>query len=460
MTTSPLHDVIVIGAGLSGLNAALHLEAGGARVQVIEARNQVGGRIQSMLQVGHPQEAGGTYIGAGYQRLAAIIKRSGLELVDVTPMLAFFREQDLVLDGELIRQSDWPEHPRNSFPESRRALMPWAFSRVMAMEENPLPSPGHWSDPKFECHDGSVENWLAGLGLSPSAIGLAYDLNPSFGDNASDISALFLFFRAAFSLAQRKSAPAGVMGYTVRDGMQKIPEAMTQLLQGEVHFNRPVKAITSSSDCVEVRCNDGAIYRGRQVVCSLPPGPLRNVAFDPPLPTNQASALQSLGSQPVTQFYFSHRSSFWEDDGYAPSMYTDGPAGMVAAARNGSDPREITSFTAWVMGPKARQLDLLQEADAARAVLGAIETVRPAAKGQLDYVGCKAWGQDSYAGGAWAYFKPGQISRFASELATPHERIHFCGEHLARSARGMEGAMETGEDVAKDILAACTGCRY
>jgi monoamine oxidase len=38
-------DVLVIGAGLSGLESALLLEEQGARVQVIEARRRVGGRV-------------------------------------------------------------------------------------------------------------------------------------------------------------------------------------------------------------------------------------------------------------------------------------------------------------------------------------------------------------------------------------------------------------------------------
>ena len=38
-------DVLVIGAGLSGLHAAMLLEDGGAKVQVIEARDRIGGRV-------------------------------------------------------------------------------------------------------------------------------------------------------------------------------------------------------------------------------------------------------------------------------------------------------------------------------------------------------------------------------------------------------------------------------
>lgn len=445
-------DVVVIGAGLAGLNAALHLQEGGARVQVLEARDQVGGRVHSMRQLGHSQEAGGTYIGASYNRINSVCRRVGIELVDVSPMLAFFREQDLVLDGELIRQSEWPEHPRNVFPDPFKDQMPWTLHRTLAVQDNPLPAPERWLDPEFAVHDVSVRSWLMGLGLDESAVRLAYDLNPSFGGHAGDVSALFLFFRAAFSIAQRRSTPDGVVGYTVRDGVQRIPEAMAELLEHDVHFRKTVKAIVDSGGQVEVRCTDGTKFVARHVVCSLPYSVLRNVTIDPPLARRHAESVRSLESQPVTQMYFAHRSNFWANDGHAASMFTDGPAGMFAASRNGENPEEVTSFTAWIMGPKAKRLASLPEDDAIQAVLRAIEAVRPAAKGRLEYLGLKAWGNDHCARGAWAYFKPGQMTRFAATMGRPHGRTHFCGEHLARTARGMEGAMESGEQVAREIL--------
>ena len=156
----------------------------------------------------------------------------------------------------------------------------------------------------------------------------------------------------------------------------------------------------------------------------------------------------------MTQIYFAHRSRFWERDGYRPSMFTDGLAGMVAASRNGEDPAEVTSFTAWVMGRNARRLDALPEAEAGRLVREAIEAIRPATRGELEFLGLKAWGRDPFARGGWAWFGPGEITRFAAGMGHPHGPIRLCGEHLARTARGMEGAMESGERAARDILAA------
>jgi monoamine oxidase len=127
---------------------------------------------------------------------------------------------------------------------------------------------------------------------------------------------------------------------------------------------------------------------------------------------------------------------------------------MLAAARNGENPREVTSFTAWLMGDMAAELDHLPPDEIGRLVIADIERIRPAARGRLELLGVHSWGADPHAAGAWAYFRPGQVGRFAAGMGAPHGRIHFCGEQLAVSARGMEGAMESAERAARAILSA------
>ncbi len=407
-----------------------------------------------MRQLGANAEAGGTYIGAGYERVFAAAARFDVRLVDVTPVLEFFREQDLGLDGELIRQAEWPAHPANPFPAADKGQMPWSYHRALAMRENPLARPGDWTDARFAGLDVSMREWLAARGLDAEAIRVAYELNPSFGADAGDVSALFLLFRAAFSKAQRAHARGASIGFTAEHGVQRIPEAMAGALAREVELGRAVEAIRCDARGAEIRCADGARYRAGHVVCSVPLAVLRRIAIDPPLAGPQAEAVAALPSQPITQVYLRPTAAFWEADGYAPSLYTNSDAGMLAAVRSGTAPGEITHFSAWVMGRRAVELDRLAPAEAGRRVIAAVEQLRPAARGKLELIGVQSWGADPYAGGAWAYYRPGQVRRFAGRLGAAHARIVFCGEHLATDARGMEGAMATGERAAAAVLGA------
>lgn len=453
MSGNAQHDVVVVGAGLAGLNAALRLEAEGCDVLVLEAQERVGGRIHSMRHLGSNAEAGGTYIGAGYARIIDVARQFGVRLIDVTPLLEFFREQDLALGDEIIRQHEWTSHGLNPFPEADRHLLPWQYHRALAMRENPLEAPHQWIEPEFADRDVSAHEWMKSLGLSDRAIDIAYGINPSFGADAHDISALLLFFRAAFSKAQRRFAPQGSVGYTAEGGVQRIPEAMAAGLRRDVALGRTVVGIESGEYEARVHLADGSRVTASAVVCALPFTVLRGIRIDPPLRGPQAEAVKRLKSQPITQVYLRPKSAFWEQDGFSASLYTDSPAGMVAAVRSGDDPTRVTTMTAWLMGPNAARADAKPDADAGRDVIAAIERLRPAAKGQLEFIGLKSWGRDPYALGAWTYFRPGEIRAFAAHMGRRHERIHFCGEHLGLANRGMEAAMESGERAADEILA-------
>jgi monoamine oxidase len=406
-----------------------------------------------MRQLGHTAEAGGTYIGAGYSRVIGAAERHGVELMDVTPILEFFREQDLAYRGEIIRQSDWPTHPANDFPAADREHMPWNYHRVLTMRANPLEDPGAWTLPQHAALDVPAHDWFRSLGLSERAIELAYGLNVSFGRNARDVSALLLLFRGAFSKSQRAAAPKDSLGYTARHGVQRICEAMAAAVQGGVELGHVVTGIAQTPDRATVHCANGLRVNAKHVVVAVPLGVLRRIALDPALPGAQAEGVANLPSQPMTQVYMAAKSRFWEQDGYAPSLFTDTQAGMLAAARNRERPSEVTSFAAWVIGDQAAALDRLSPADAGRAVIAAVEKLRPAAKGQLELLGMHSWGNDPYAGGAWAYFRPGDVTRYAATLGDAHGRLKFCGEHLAVMSRGMEGAMESAEEAVSAVLA-------
>jgi phytoene dehydrogenase-like protein len=57
-----LYDVIVIGAGYTGLTAARDLATTGHEVLLVEARDRIGGRTWSSNLGGYPFEMGGTWV--------------------------------------------------------------------------------------------------------------------------------------------------------------------------------------------------------------------------------------------------------------------------------------------------------------------------------------------------------------------------------------------------------------
>jgi len=84
--------------------------------------------------------------------------------------------------------------------------------------------------------------------------------------------------------------------------------------------------------------------------------------------------------------------------------------------------------------------------------MNSIEELRPAAKNKLEAVAYHSWSLNPFSQGDWSYWGPGQITAFGRHIGNRHGQIHFCGEHTAVSNRGMEGAMESGERAAFEIM--------
>jgi monoamine oxidase len=318
---------------------------------------------------------------------------------------------------------------------------------------NPLTTSDAWLKAENAKYDISLNDWLKQSGQSDEIIQLAYNTNPTHGMSAHDVSALMVMFGAVFGGMQRQlTANNPVKGYTAKGGNQAIPEAMANALKNEVQLNTAVIGIRSNADGVEVHCADGTVHRADRVISSLPCSVLRRVKIDPVMSGKQDLAVRTLNSQVINQVHIVPKSPFWEKDGLNPNMFTDSLAGMVIAEHKGAKPADITSLTVWLRGERAAWADQVDTQVAINAVVADLERLRPAAKGQLEVLGYKSWYRDPFSSGDWAVYAPGQVTSFMTDIANPHGRLHFCGEHTAVANRGMEGAMESGERVALEAL--------
>ena len=182
-------DVVVLGAGVSGLNTAWLLEQEGLSVAVLEGRQRVGGRVHTLFeQPGYPEMGFGAMF-HGYGRGLATAKRVGVEMVDIRNRMGNGEEPVLVIGGRVIGRAEWATSPDNPFPAAHKAVMPWElFPRLMA-RNNPLKDWTRWMEPDSAPLDVSVHEFLRAQGLSDAAIKLAFDTSPYYGTNSYDVSA-------------------------------------------------------------------------------------------------------------------------------------------------------------------------------------------------------------------------------------------------------------------------------
>lgn len=444
-------DVLVLGAGVAGLDAAWLLEQQGLRVAILEGRDRVGGRVRTLFdQPGHP-EMGFNSMGAGYGRGIDAARRSGVELVDVGPRMMKGFHMELVLGDRVVPRTEWAKSADNPLPGPLKELMPWeVVSRVVA-KNNPLKDWATWLEPANAPFDQSMHRFLSDSGFSPAAIALAYDKSPYYGTSADDISALMLEFNAGWAKTQQQAGP---QSYAVKGGNENLPIAMAKMLHGDILFGKDVVGIQRETGSMTVSCRDGSRYRAKRVVCSLPFSTLRRVTIEPHLGGLQAEAIRGLPYQPLSIAFLTVRSPFWEVDKLASSMWTDGPLGTMFAQRYGNTDDEITGLMCQARGKLALKWDRMGGEEVLRMAVTQLAAIRPASRGQVSGTAFWSWSQERFNAGDWAYFKPGQIARFGKGMSAAAGRLHFCGEHTATANRGLEGAFESSERVAVEVLSA------
>jgi monoamine oxidase len=432
-------DVIVIGAGLSGLHAAQILEESGLKVTVLEADNRVGGRVRTLADKPEKPESGGSEVGVLYARVRDQAQRFGLEL---RPWQIERLDFALNIGGELMSSKDWSTSAKNTLPETLRRLPPMAVSSAFLPKESGLKELDSWLEETRNTPDPSLYDFYKSKGADEATLKLLSFSNQA--DSLKDESLLWGLRGQKLLEWARGSGPfSHVLG-----GMSKVPIAMAGALKGDVVLNSPVVGIATDETGATVICADGQKFRGRFVVCTLPASVLQSIKITPGLPALQAEAVATLPYGQSTCVFFAIKEKFWDSDGLGSSLWTDGAAGR---AYNWLVPNGNYIWM-YLTGTVNLPLRKMSESEALAYATNALHAARPSTKGRIEPIAAVNWSANPWSRGTFAYRRPGQIAKYGNILAAAHRRVHFAGEHTAVLQSGLEGAMESGERAALEVL--------
>ncbi len=154
-------EVLIVGAGLAGLNAAIHLEAAGVDVTVIESSDRAGGRVSSDVIDGFICDRGFQLINAQYPALQELNVLKELDFIEAPRVIAICLGDRRHVIGD-PRQVPWAvlDKATGSIPE-KIALLRFIAGRV-----NPGESIGQALRSTGTCYERVLRPFLQGVFLT------------------------------------------------------------------------------------------------------------------------------------------------------------------------------------------------------------------------------------------------------------------------------------------------------
>lgn len=483
-------DVVVIGAGPSGLMAARTLKAQGLNVCVLEARARVGGRtwngkVKDADGVEHFIELGGQWISPDQTRLIELVSELGL---DTFPRYREGKSVYVSPDGTRhVYQEEFPVSPATAEEMDR-------LIRELDQLTSEIDPASPWAHPRAKELDSiSFRSWLEQLSSDTEAI-----------DNVSIYVASGMLTKPAhtFSALQAAlmAASAGsfsnlvdedfILDKRVVGGMQSVSLAMAQELGDAVILDSPVRRLewaTPDPDTADplngvladvrngvpdngapgnvIAYSDKAIVSARYAVLAIPPNLYSRIDYVPPLPRDQQIVHQHISMGLVIKVHAVYPTPFWREEGLSGTGFGGGHlvqevydnTNYGENCASGQPHKEDTygTLVGFVSDVYAEEMWHLSASERKKRILEAMsmylgpKTMEPIAF-YLSDMAAEEWTRGAYA----TSYDLGGLSRWGHLQNQPTGPIYYsCSDIAAEGYQHVDGAIRMGEHVARAIAA-------
>ncbi|RNB86920.1 NAD(P)/FAD-dependent oxidoreductase [Brevibacillus fluminis] len=448
--------IVVVGAGLAGLTCAYRLKTKGIEAEVYEAAKRVGGRCYTRrgdFADSQIAEHGGELIDTEHQDIRKLAKELGLTLDDLPAAELSGTEEIYYIDNA---------------PYSLRDIAN-DFQQILPIIERDAKDAGDYSYASStaraqELDRMSVADWIRDNvpGGLKSRMGrlLRVAFTANSGAEIKEQSALILM--ETFGSYK----PHGNVSFTgssderfhVRGGNDLIPTRMAEVLKGQINTEHELIAIKKEKDGgYKLTFRTGETtkdVKADQVVLALPFSILgSSVDFSQAgFSRLKSRVIRELGFGSCSKLNVQFTDRHWRTLGLNGSSYGDrGYANVWEVSRNQSGQAGLmVSFTG---GDIAKTFANGDPQAHAQTLLKQLEPVFPGITGKwngkatVDY-----WPSYKWTKGAYSYFGVGQYTKFYGAAAEPEENCYFAGEHTAEYYGFLNGAVESGERTAQQIL--------
>jgi monoamine oxidase len=420
----------IVGLGAAGIYAAHLLEREGVELELFEARDRIGGRLHTIDKGGGAVfEAGGEWIDADHHRMLGLLKDFGL-----TPEIP----------------TVWPAKLRYRGQETSEALV-WNDAleddlRVEAAARDLCRTLGHppWTGELAEELDHqTMARFVDEYALSPRGRWwVEAKLRSDEGDDLDRIGVLGWLNGFTHYLGREGDV---MSAYRVPGGFSGLFEKMLRGVGREPRFDHRLRRVSQDQHGVRLQFDEDEVRVDRAIL-TLPPPALERVVFEPPLESVTRCAIEACRMSRAVKIHWEFDRPWWHEREWGGRMLCDGPVQQTWDGSLGDAP----ILTAYICGRKAAEWAEL--ADPVAAGVYELSQMFPEAKDGFRRGWFQDWIADPYALGAFSHTAPGYLMEHAPNIAGPEGRVHFAGEHTASWTGFVEGALQSAERVAAEVM--------
>lgn len=428
--------VIVIGAGFAGLIAARELQTVGIEVEILEARERIGGRAWTDHRMGAQLEMGATWVHWHQPHVWSEITRYGQKVhSSPAPAEAYWLTEGKVRRGTEAELDGRRARAMEKIYDGSRKFFPNPHEPLAALDDPALREEFLAADQRSPLEELDPGEFTAEeIGLCEAYWSGGYIGDPHQG------SVLMAKQWAALCDHNLEAVDAQTLQYKLLNGMKGLYEAIAADLHCPIRLDAPVTAVTHGGDAVTVTLEHGEQLNADAVIMTVPVGALGNIDFDPPLP---APIRRVIGEK-------------WNSTGGKIWLKVAGHhnfTGMAAqpAIVNVLKAEVFTGDDATILvgfGAYHEKLALEDPACGQRIV--------NQWRDDLEVLDCTGhdWVADKWSGQAWATLKKGQFTDGWHHFRHTGTRLHFAGADWANGWRGVcvDGAIEQGLSTARDLI--------
>ncbi|WP_332692563.1 flavin monoamine oxidase family protein [Halalkalibacter lacteus] len=437
-------DIVIVGAGLAGLTAALELKKLNYSFVVLEARNRPGGRIHSTVTSDNVTiDLGAQWIGPHHKRMMRLIAEYGLQLIPT------YRTGNTIYEMKGKRKKTKGKLP---------TLSPIAIADIMKMKRKidkisrKVPFDTPWTSKLAQQLDKITlaefiktnSHTKAGMSFSKLLI------EEALCANLYEVSALdFLWcIRAAGSIDHLLAAE----DYWIAEGAETLINRIAESLGETIHLNQPVLRVMYDEKTVTVYTEKES-WQAKKVIVTTPPNLLTRICFDPPLPASRVQLSERAGLPSVIKMICVYDQPFWREGGLSGTAYSDQNPVKLTIDSSPLDGRRGV-LTVLIGGDSARQIESLPlESKQVEIKKALVRLLGEKAAFPIEMFE-KDWSAEEWTrGGYGTHFATGVISQFGASLNSPIGPIHWAGTETASEWRMyMEGAIQSAERVTVEVI--------